>query len=93
MPFISTADVILLLFLFALQEWKRQAAAEPIRRPVTATTTTTHTDTVLVQPAMRGSAVVVGVVGVMELWAETVLFVSGGVVVVELGKLFAFVKM
>lgn len=93
MPFISTADVIFLLFLFALQERKRQAAPKPIRRPVTAITAASHTGTLFVQSVVRGWAVVAGVVGVMELWAETVLCVSGAVVVVELGKLFAFVKM
>lgn len=66
MPFISTADVISLLFLLALQERRSQVTPQPIRRPVTASTAASHTGTSFVQSQMMVVVVLV-VVGVVVL--------------------------
>lgn len=85
MPFISTAAVLIVLLLLALQERRSQVTDQPIRRPATASTAASHIGTLSVQSGARGWAVL-GVVG-------AVLSVVGVVVVVELEKLFTFVKM
>lgn len=87
MPFISTADVIGLLFLLAMQKRRSQVTPQPIRRPATASTAASHTGTLFVPLEVRGSNVVA------ELWGKAVLSVLGAVVVAEMGKLFTFVKM
>lgn len=64
--------------------------AQPIRRPVTASTAASHTGTLSEQSVGRGCAVLCGVsaevVVVVEVRGKVVL-------VVRLGKLLTFVKM
>lgn len=79
MPFISTAAVIVFLLLLSLQERWSQVTAPPIRRPITASTAASHTGTLSLQSEARGRVVL--------------CVVGAGAVVVELGKLFTFVKM
>lgn len=73
-----TADIIVLFRLLSLQKKSSQVTAQPIRRPMTASTAASHTGMPPEQSAGRG-------------WAEVVCVV-GAVVVVEMGKLFALVK-
>lgn len=91
MPLSSTADVISLMFLLALQERRSQVTTQPVRRPVTASTAASHTGTVFVQSERRGCPVLC-VAEVVELWVGVVLTVPGATVV-DGGKLLTFVKM
>lgn len=91
MPLSSTADVISLLFLLALQERRSQATTQPVRRPATASTAVSHTGTVSVQAAGRG-CLVLCVAETVELSEGAVLTVPGAAVV-DGGKLLTLVKM
>lgn len=93
--FISTAVVIILLCLLALQDRKYQVAVQPIRRPKTASTAASHVGTVSEPFDERGRAVlcVAGTEAVVEVRGWSVPSVLGADVVVEMGKLFTFVKM
>lgn len=58
MPFISAAAVITFLLLLALQQRNNQVTAQPVRRPVTASTAVSHIGTLSVQSGVRGLTVV-----------------------------------